>query len=169
MFLIQKFKATSYSLCCWLAAAAVATSVFPSHVNAENPKVEQVDLSKADAKYAMTIEVPAGAKVSDGFSGPEVVSGETFKIQISATAADLAKRKEEIKSNTLNKFKQYVVDQRDAILYETTVFGASEFHFVINVKVGDKTYSIEDVKGPAYTKDQCEFMLKCARTLSNKK
>jgi hypothetical protein len=165
MLLRQRLCVTTCAISCLLTGFGLVATSTPAPAGADDPKLERVDLSKADATFLVTMEVPAGAKVSDGLSGPEVVAGETFKVQVSGTAADIAKRKEEINSNTLNKLKQYVVDKDDTLLYESEVFKAPEFHFVVNIKVGNKTYCIEDVKGPNYTKEQCEFMLKCAKSL----
>jgi hypothetical protein len=60
------------------------------------------------------------------------------------------------------------VETADALLYESTVMGKSEFHFAANVKAGPTIYGAEDTKGPAYTKADAELMLKCFRTLTAK-
>jgi hypothetical protein len=46
--------------------------------------------------------------------------------------------------------------------------GREEYHFITNVHVGDKTYTLEDTKGPSYTKEQAEAMLEAARSLKPK-
>ena len=75
----------------------------------------------------------------------------------------------EIKANTLNKFKSFLVDTPAAFLYESTLMGKSEFHFVANVKASGTTFGAEDTKGPIYTKADAELMLKCFQTLTAKK
>jgi hypothetical protein len=168
MLLRTRIRVTAFAISCFLTGLWLVAVSSPIVAGVDDPKLERVDLSKADANFTVTMEVPAGAKVSDGLSGPEIVVGETFKIQVSGTAADMAKRKEEIKSNSLNKLKQYVVEKDDTLLYESEVFKAPEFHFVVNIMIGNKTYCVEDVKGPNYTKEQCELMLKCAKSLKIK-
>jgi len=90
-------------------------------------------------------------------------------LQIHPRKTDLAASKKEIGANTLNKLKQFVVETDDTLLYETALAGQSEFHFIANVTVDDKTYSAEDNKGPTYSKADVEQMLASFKTLAAKK
>lgn len=127
-----------------------------------------VDLSKANADYALTMFAPAGAKAVDGITGIEVKNSTNFQIEI-GSAKNLASLKQEIEKNSLNKLKKFHVETEEVLLYETEVAGQAEFHFLANVKVGDKTYGVEDVKGPRYTKADVEMMVQCAKTMQAKK
>jgi len=57
----------------------------------------------------------------------------------------------------------------EVVYAESAVAGQSEFHFVANVTVGDKTFSAEDNKGPTYSQADVEQMLASFKTLAAKK
>lgn len=132
------------------------------------PGTVALDLSKANAEYAVTMFAPNEAVASDGITGVEVKKGTTFQMEIGTSAKNLATLKQEIEKNPLNKLKKFHLETEECLLYESTVGGQSEFHFVANVKVGGKTYGVEDIKGPRYSKAEVDLMLHCAKTLSAK-
>jgi len=133
------------------------------------PKLVSLDLSKASDSFPVMMQAPEGATAADDFGNILVKKGGNFQVEVSSSAKDIAGLKKEIKANTLNKFKSFLVETADALLYESTVMGKSEFHFVANVKAGGTTYGAEDTKGPVYTKADAELMLKCFQTLTAKK
>jgi hypothetical protein len=131
-------------------------------------KLVSLDLSKASASFPVVMMAPEGATAADDFGNVLVKKSAGFQVEVSSSAKDIAALKKEIKANTLNKFKAFTVETADALLYESTLMGKSEFHFVANVKVGNSTYGAEDTKGPVYTKANAELMLKCFQTLKAK-
>jgi len=131
-------------------------------------KLVPVDLSKASASFPVVMMAPEGATAADDFGAVLVKKGVNFQVEVSSSAKDIAALKKEILANTLNKLKKFYVETADALLYESTVMGKSEFHFVANVKVGNSTYGAEDTKGPVYSKANAELMLKCFQTLRAK-
>ena len=160
----------SFSIILFLILALVGVSYLT--LAAANPqtgeKLLPVDLSKVSASFPVIMMAPEGAKATDDFGNVLVKKGDPFQIEISSSAKDIAALKKEIAANTLNKLKKFYVDTADALLYESTLMGKSEFHFVANVKVGKTTYGAEDTKGPVYTKANAELMLKCFQTLKAK-
>jgi hypothetical protein len=147
------------------AVAAAMLTVLPAL--ADDAPVT-VDLSTANKDFALTMPAPAGATAKDDFGDVDVNSGDGFQVVVHSSAKDIAAAKKDIKENTLNKLKQFITETDDTLVYESTVAGQSEFHFVLNVKVGDKTYGIEDNKGPRYTQEQVEAMVKSAKALAAK-
>jgi hypothetical protein len=131
-------------------------------------KLVSVDLSKASASFPVVMMAPEEATAADDFGTALVKKGAIFQVEVSWSAKDIAALKKEILANTLNKLKKFYVETADALLYESTLMGKSEFHFVANVKVGNSTYGAEDTKGPVYTKANVELMLKCFQTLKAK-
>ena len=131
-------------------------------------KLVSIDLSKASASFPVVMMAPEGATAADDFGAVLVKKGVGFQVEVSSSAKDIAALKKEIMANTLNKLKKFYVETADTLLYESTLMGKSEFHFVANVKAGNSTYSAEDTKGPGYTKANAELMLKCFQTLKAK-
>jgi hypothetical protein len=116
-----------------------------------------------------TMEAPEGAKAKASEWGDITVKkGDGFDITIAEDAADLAARKKEIEANDVNKLKGFEIETEDVLLYRSEVMGREEYHFLTNMKVGDKAYSLENTKGPSYTKEQAEAMLKAARSMKAK-
>lgn len=147
-----------------LATAVAASAAGPQ----AGPKLVSLDLSKASDSFPVIMQAPEGATAADDFGNVLVKKGANFQVEVSSSAKDIESLKKEIKANTLNKLKAFIVETADALLYETTVMGKSEFHFVANVKTGGTTYGAEDTKGPVYTKADAELMLKCFQTLKAK-
>jgi hypothetical protein len=148
----------------FVAAGFFAFAALPQ----AGPKLVSLDLSKASDSFPVIMQAPEGATAADDFGDVLVKKGASFQIAVSSSAKDIESLKKEIKANTLNKLKAFLVDTADALLYESTVMGKSEFHFVANVKAGATVYGAEDTKGPVYTKADAELMLKCFRTLTAK-
>jgi hypothetical protein len=132
------------------------------------PNLVPLDLSTVSDSFAVIMQAPKGATAVDDFGNVLVKMGDNFQVEVSSSAKDIESLKSEIKANTLNKLKSFLVETANALLYESTLMGKSEFHFVANVNVGDTTYGAEDTKGPVYTKEDAELMLKCFQTLAAK-
>ena len=131
-------------------------------------KLVALDLSKASASFPVVMMAPEGATAADDFGNVLVKKAAAFQVEVSSSAKDIAALKKEIAANTLNKLKKFYIETADALLYESTLMGKSEFHFVANVKVGTSIFGAEDTKGPVYTKANAEQMLKCFQTLKSK-
>ena len=149
----------------FVLAVSAAAAVGPQ----AGPPLVPLDLSKASASFPLIMQAPEGATAADDFGSIVVKKGANFQVEIGSSPKDIEGLKKEIKSNTLNKLKSFLVDTPAALLYETTVMGKSEFHFAANVKAGGTTFGAEDTKGPAYTRADAELMLKCFQTLTAKK
>jgi hypothetical protein len=128
----------------------------------------RLDLSTANSAFAVTIPAPTGATAKDDFGDVDALAGDGFQIVVHASAKDLAQAKKEITSNSVNKLKRFITETVDTLVYESEVAGQSEFHFALNVKVGDKIYGVEDNKGPRYSEDQIKAMVKSAKAIAAK-
>lgn len=146
--------------------AALGACLLPAAAAADE-KLVPLDLGIVNSQFPLTVQAPEGARAADGI-GVDVKKGQRFQIEFTRGGHDLAKRKAEIRENTLNKLRKFHVEDETTLLYETAVFNAVEFHFVTNVKVGDAVYGAEDAKGVAYTRAEIDLMLRCARTLAAK-
>lgn len=90
------------------------------------------------AKFEI-IEQPSGAL--------DIKVGKNFALSINEQAADIELRKSDIKSDDVNKFKSFVVEEPSAILWESEIT-QPEFHFLTNQKIGETEYSFEDIRDP---------------------
>jgi hypothetical protein len=136
---------------------------------AKEVKLAPLDLSKANADYPFTMDAPTDAKAKDGILGVEISNGSSFQVEL-GDAKDFAALKKEIAANKLNQLKKFHTESKDVLIYESQISGQpnTEFHFLANVKVGDKTIGVEDGKGGTYTQAQVELMVKCVQSLKGK-
>ncbi len=139
----------------------------PTPPPAAEVKLVSIDLTPGgDDWKGMTIMAPEGATVKAGPLAVEVQKGDHFFIEVNNSKADIAARKKEIQENDVNKLKSFTTDSPDALVYESQVMDKGEFHFVGNVKVGDKDFYCEDSKGPVYTADDVAAMWKSCQSLA---
>lgn len=136
---------------------------------AAEAKLAAVDLSVVGEDWAgLSIMAPEGATAKESFGAGEVKAGDHFQLEIHSGKADLAARKKESDENDINKVKRYLVESADALVMETELMGKPEFHFVGNVKAGDKEFYCENVKGPVYTQADVEAMWKACQSITKK-
>jgi len=128
--------------------------------------VKLAKVSLEDSGLDATLQAPEGAKVAEEFGAYTVKAGESFQLEIHASAADLAARKKEITDNTVNKLKKFVTESETALVYETEVMGKGEFHFVSNKELDGAKYYCEDTKGRAFTQAEIEAMVAACDSLT---
>jgi len=134
------------------------------------PKVKLARLDLSSAGLPLTIEAPEGAtaekvEITDSVT---VKKGDTFELSISGKAADIAEQRKFAKENTVVKLERFFVDTADTLFYEGQMAGTKQYHFLTNVKVDDKVYSVKPGAVPFTHKGWMDVMLKCARTLAAK-
>lgn len=129
--------------------------------------IAMAPLDLSSAGFKVVVDAPKGATAKEEFGRITVKHGDGFQLSIGTDAANIESAKKEIAANDINKLKGYVIKTKDALLYESAVMG-SEFHFLANVKVGNKMYQCEDVKGPTFTKQQVQDMLNSCKSLKVK-
>jgi len=127
--------------------------------------VKLAEVSLEDAGLDAKLQAPEGAKAAEDLGAFVVLAGESFQLQINTGAADLAARKTEIESNTVNKLKSFVTESETELVYETEVMGKAEFHFVSNLELDGAKYNCEDKKGQAFTKADIDAMVAACKSL----
>lgn len=89
----------------------------------------------------MTIKAPEGAKVEEWSGVAQVNNNMGYTVWISEAKVPFAKAKETVEKGSLSKFKKFVTDEPNLIVYEVEgLTGGSVYHFTSHVKVGDKTF-----------------------------
>ena len=134
-------------------------------------ELAQVGFSIGDQAVAMT--TPLGTTVSERFGNTIVeASNGTFRLEIGVGHADIAARKADIEANTVNRLERFAIDQPLALLYESKVAGASEYHLLVNTTAGKLELScedstpVEDSKGTAYSESNAMAMLEACKSIS---
>ena len=93
--------------------------------------------------------------------------GKNFAISINEQAGDIAMRKEDIKGDEVNKFKSYITDEPNAIMWESEIT-KPEYHFYTIQKIGTSNYVFEDVvpmDGEPFSKENTQKMYDSAKTI----
>ena len=96
--------------------------------------------------------------------------GKNFAISINEQAGDIAMRKEDIKGDEVNKFKSYITDEPNAIMWESEIT-KPEYHFYTIQKIGTSNYVFEDVvpmDGEPFSKENTQKMYDSAKTIVEK-
>jgi hypothetical protein len=123
----------------------------------------------------LTINVPDTSKTklepSAQSSGSIVIkSGKDFQITITPGEGDIALKKSDISGDDVKKFKRFVLDEPNSLIWESQVSGMeSEFHFYTVIKIGKESFVIEDLKdADNYTESAIKKMVEAAGTLKAK-
>ncbi|MBX3163793.1 MAG: hypothetical protein KF900_04885 [Bacteroidetes bacterium] len=138
-----------------LFSAAIITSTFFSCSEAKKevtaPQgMNVLNLSRYGKPFSIFVpDTNAGHfEVIEQTSGAlDIIAGNNFAISINEQFADLELRKSDIKDDEVNKLKSYIIEEPDAILWESQIT-EPEFHFLVNKKIGTSEYSFEDIRNP---------------------
>jgi len=107
--------------------------------------------------------------ISEESSGALLVkAGSTFAVSIFEEETDLALKRQDIASDEINKFKSYLVDEPNGILWESAIT-EPEFHFLVNTKVGESVFSFQDAQNTEWKpfgKTAVEAMFNSCKNLS---
>lgn len=113
-----------------------------------------------------------GYEITEQTSGAlDIKVGKDFSISINEQAADMELRKKDIKEDEVNKLTTFMVDEPDAIFWESAIT-RPEFHFLINKKIGDSEYSFEDIQSAdlkPFTLEVVQRMFDSCKNISENK
>ena len=133
-----------------------------------------LDLSKYGKQFSVFVPDTTSAKLEvteQSWGALEVKVGKNFHISITEDPGDMELRKSDIKSNDINIFKSFVVDEPLSIMWESLIT-KPEFHFYSIQKIGANTYVFEDVipaDGEPFSKDAIQKMFESSKTIIEKK
>jgi len=102
----------------------------------------------------------------------DIKVGKSFAISINEQAADINMRKEDIKTDEVNKLKSYITDEPNAIMWESEIAEQPQFHFLMNQKIGNSDYNFEDIhdtEAPTLGKDAIQKMYDSAKNIKELK
>lgn len=129
-----------------------------------------LDLSKFGKPFAIFVPDTTSTKleITEQSSGAlDIKVGKNFAISINEQAADIALRKQDVQSDEVNKLRSFIVDEPNAIFWESEIT-SPEFHFLVNQKIGNTDYSISeiiDTESNPFSKAAIEKMYDSSRSI----
>ena len=132
-----------------------------------------LDLSKFGKQFSVFVPDTTQAKLEiteQSWGALEIKVGKKFQLSITEDPGDMELRKSDIKSNDINIFKSFVIDEPTAILWESEIT-KPEYHFYLIQKIGNSTYVFEDIipaDGEPLGKDAIQKMFDSAKQIIEK-
>lgn len=133
-----------------------------------------LDLSKYGKPFTIFVPDSTMGKmeiVEQTWGALEIRVGKNFQLSITEDPGDVELRKADIKSDDVNKFKSYIVEEPTTIMWESEIT-KPEFHFYSIQKIGNSTYVFEDIKSTEaepFSKESVQKMLDSAKGLKEVK
>lgn len=125
-----------------------------------------------DEGNTFTLMAPKGAKVKKHSWGSiEITSGKKFQLDIwvSSFRTNIAEVKKSHEENDINKLKKYLIDTPKGILYQSDLWGETQFHLYTYKDIGELTVKCEDLKdGTAYSEQQARVMFAACESIQKK-
>ena len=132
-----------------------------------------LDLSKFGKQFSIFVPDTTAAKLEiteQSWGALEIKVGNGFQLSITEDPGDMELRKSDIKSNDVNIFKSFVIDEPLTIMWESEIT-KPEYHFYSIQKMGANTYVFEDVvsaDGTPLSKEDVKKMVDSAKSLIEK-
>jgi hypothetical protein len=132
-----------------------------------------LDLSKYGKQFSIFVPDTTAAKLSiveQSWGALEIKVGKTFQLSITEDPGDIELKKSDIKSNDVNVFKSYVVEEPLTIMWESEIT-KPEFHFYSIQKAAGNSYVFEDIvsaDGEPLSKESVQKMLDSVKKLVEK-
>ncbi len=132
-----------------------------------------LDLSKFGKQFSVFVPDTTAAKleiIEQSWGALEIKVGNGFQLSITEDPGDMELRQSDIKSNDVNIFKSFVIDEPLTIMWESEIT-KPEYHFYSIQKMGANTYVFEDVvsaDGTPLSKEAIQKMVDSAKSLIEK-
>lgn len=132
-----------------------------------------LDLSKYGKQFSIFVPDTIASKLEvteQSWGALEIKVGKTFQLSITEDPGDIELRKSDIKSNDVNIFKSFVVEEPLTIMWESEIT-RPEYHFYSIQKVGANSYVFEDIvsaDGTPLSKEAVQKMLDSAKKIIEK-
>ena len=130
----------------------------------------ELDLSSHGVPVIISIPDSSKGKVEveDANGTYKIRVGKSFRMSIFEDAGDISLKKSDISSAEPKKLKRFITDEPTTLFYENQITDP-EFHFYTIVKLGEKSFILEDLDGEEiYTEDDVKIMLESAKAIKLK-
>lgn len=164
-----------------LLSALTLSVVFVSCGNKEDKQDIQapagmvaLDLSKYGKQFSIFVPDTTAAKLEiteQSWGALEVKVGKNFQISITEDPGDMELKKSDIKSNDVNVFKSFVIEEPLTIMWESAIT-KPEYHFYSIQKAAGNSYVFEDIvpaNGEPLSKEAIQKMVDSAKQIVEKK
>jgi hypothetical protein len=137
-----------------------------------------LDLSRYGKPFAIFVPDTTAAKltvIEQSTGALDIKVGKNFAITINEQPADIELRKTDIQEDEINKLKSFVINEPNSLLWESGWEGSTnepQFHFVLNLKIGNSDYCFEDLKDPeanAFGKESIQKMFDSSKNVKEVK
>ncbi len=132
-----------------------------------------LDLSKYGKQFLVFVPDTTTAKLEvteQSWGALEIKVGKSFQLSITEDPGDIELKKSDIKSNDVNVFKSFIIEEPLTILWESAIT-KPEYHFYTIEKVAGNSYVVEDIvpaDGEPIGKESIQKMLDSAKKLVEK-
>ena len=132
-----------------------------------------LDLTKYGKQFSIFVPDTTASKlqiVEQSWGALEIKVGKTFQLSITEDPGDMELRKSDIKSNDVNIFKSFILEEPLTIMWESQIT-KPEYHFYSIQKIGSNTYVFEDIvpaDGEPIGKEAIQKMLDSAKKIVEK-
>jgi hypothetical protein len=132
-----------------------------------------LDLSRFGMQFSVFVPDTTAAKlevVEQSWGAVEIKVGKNFHLSVAENPGDIELIKSDIKSNDVNVFKSFVLEEPLSILWESAIT-QPEFHFYSIQKIGENTFVFQDVvatDGTPFSKEAVQKMLDSAKNIIKK-
>jgi len=157
-----------------LSLAIISCGGKKTEQNIEAPAgMVALDLSKYGKQFSVFVPDTTTAKLEiaeQSWGALEIKVGKGFQLSITEDPGDIELKKSDIKSNDVNVFKSFVIEEPLTIMWESEIT-KPEYHFYSIQKVGNNTYVFEDVVSPEGTplsKEAVQKMVDSAKKIIEK-
>jgi hypothetical protein len=160
----MSFRKVSYFFlfCLLIVASCKESTKSGDNKNDVLAGFKEIDLS--DRGMNLVIQVPTDATIEQSLSGAlEIRSGNTFQITIAEGSGNMELYKSDIVTNDVSKLKRFLVEEKDALFYESEIT-KSEYHFIVSKKKDNTIYEIQDIKAEVFNEDNCRKMFEAAKS-----
>ena len=134
------------------------------------PGMVALDLSKYGKPFSIFVPDTTVSKLTiteQSWGALEIKVGKSFQLSITEDPGDIELKKSDIKSNDINIFKSFVVEEPLTIMWESAIT-KPEYHFYSIQKVDVNTYVFEDLipaGGEPLGKESIQKMLDSSKNL----
>ncbi len=133
------------------------------------PGMSYLDISKTGMNiYMLVPDSTVGIldTVMQSWGAYDIKVGKDFQISIEENEGDVEMVKSDNANNEVNKLKRYLIQEPTTLLWESGVADmASEFHFYHIMKIGTRSYVIQNIKGEPFNQKAIEKMLDAAKQI----
>ena len=130
------------------------------------PTMVELELQKYGLPLVMRSPDEVSASKADDFV--RVKTGDGLLMEVHEGIVDLAARKAGLEAIEVDKLKEYVVDDANIIVYEQSIMGQPESHFVAAIMADGVHYFCEDAPDQHLDKAQVERLVALCQSASTK-